>query len=86
VHPTTRRVVTERVRGESTVDTACRADERLVGWYFARGFGTPAPPAPALVASLHTKASVSRNSVSVLARASRGQGIVQVGAICAGGR
>jgi len=29
---------------------------------------------------------VSRNSVSVLARAGRGQGIVQVGAICAGGR
>ena len=51
-HPTTRRVVTERVRGESTVVTACRADERLVGWYLARGFATPAPPAPALVASL----------------------------------
>ena len=51
-HPTTRRVVTERVRGESTVDTTCRADERLVGWYLARGFGTPTPPSPALVSSL----------------------------------
>ena len=85
-HPTTRRVVTARVRGQSTVDTACRADERLVGWYLARGFATAAPPAPALVASLYTKTTVSRNAVSVVASAGRGQGIVQVAAICAGGK
>jgi hypothetical protein len=85
-HPTTRRVVTARVRGESTVDTACRTDERLVGWYLARGFATAAPPAPVLVAGLHTKTTVSRNAVSVLARAGRGQGIIQLGAICAGGK
>jgi hypothetical protein len=85
-HPTTRRVVTGRVRGQSTFDTACRADERLVGSYVSRGFGTAAPPSAALVASLHVKATVSRNAVSVLARAGRGQGIVQVGALCAGGR
>ncbi|HEY7604434.1 MAG TPA: hypothetical protein VH760_09240 [Gaiellaceae bacterium] len=84
-HPTTRRVVTRRVRGQSTVDAACRADERLVGWYLTRAFATAAPPAPALIASLHTKTTVSRNAVSVLARAGRGQGIVQLGAICAGG-
>jgi hypothetical protein len=85
-HPTTRRVVTARVRGQSTVDTACRADERLVGWYLARGFATAAPPAPAVVASLYTKTTVSRNAVSVVARAGRGQGIVQLAAICAGGK
>jgi hypothetical protein len=85
-HPTTRRVVTGRVRGQSTFDTACRADERLVGSYVSRGFGTAAPPSAALVASLHVKTTVSRNAVSVLARAGRGQGIVQVGALCAGGR
>jgi hypothetical protein len=85
-HPTTRRVATVRVRGESTVDAACRADERLVGWYSARGFSTPTPPSPAVVASLSTKTSVARSTVTVLARAGRGQGIVQVGAICAGGR
>jgi hypothetical protein len=83
--PATRRVVTERVRGESTLVTSCRADERMVGWYTTRGFSTAAPPGPALVASLFTKTSVRKNSVSVLARAGRGQGIVQVGAICAGG-
>jgi hypothetical protein len=82
-HPTTRRVVTGRVRGESTVGAACHADERLVGWYVARGFATATPPAPALVASLHVKTTVSRNAVSAHARG--GQGIVQLGAICAGG-
>jgi hypothetical protein len=84
-HPTTRRVVTGSVHGESTLAASCHADERMVGWYSARGFSTPAPPDPTLVASLYTKTSVSRSSVSVLARAGRGQGIVQVGAICAGG-
>lgn len=85
-HPTTRRVTTGRVRGESTVKASCRADERLVGWYLARGFATPAPPAPGLVASLSVKTTVSRSSVSSVARAGRGQGIVQLGAICAGGK
>ncbi|MGE5273782.1 MAG: hypothetical protein ACM3QU_08495 [Verrucomicrobiota bacterium] len=84
-HPTARRVITGRVRGESTLVTSCHADERLVGWYSARGFSTPAPPAPALVSSLFTKTSANGNTVSVLARAGRGQGIVQVGAICTGG-
>ena len=85
-HPATRRVTTGRVRGQTTVDATCHADERLVGWYSARGFATSTPPGPALVRSLFTKTSVTRNSVTVLARAGRGQGIVQVGAICAGGR
>ena len=85
-HPSTRRVVTGRVRGESRLVAGCHADERMVGWYSARGFATPAPPDPGLVASLYTRTSVTRSSVSVLARAGRGEGIVQVGAICAGGR
>jgi hypothetical protein len=84
-HPTTRRVVTGRIRGESTFSTACHVDERMVGWYSARGFATPIPPSAGLIGSLYTKTSVSRNAVSVLARAGQGQGIVQVGAICAGG-
>jgi len=84
-HPTVRRVVTGRVRGESTLDAACRADERMIGWYSARGFATAQPPDRRLVASLYTKTTVRKNSVSVLARAGRGQGIVQLGAICAGG-
>ena len=84
-HPTTRRVVTGRVRGQSTFDATCRADEQMVGWYSAKGFATAAPPSAAVIASLSTKTTVGKRSVSVLARAGRGQGIVQVGAICAGG-
>lgn len=84
-HPTTRRVVTGRVRGQSTFDAACRADEQMVGWYSAKGFGSAAPPDAATIASVHTKTTVGKRSVSVLARAGRGQGIIQVGAICAGG-
>jgi hypothetical protein len=84
-HPTTRRVVTGRVRGQSTFDAACRADEQMAGWYTAKGFGTPTPPNAAVIASLRTKTTVGKRSVSVLARAGRGQGIIQVGAICAGG-
>lgn len=83
-HPSTRRVVTGRVRSESTLVASCHADERMVGWYSARGFSTSVPPDPALVASLSTKTSAKSNSVTVLARAGRGQGIVQVGVICAG--
>jgi hypothetical protein len=84
-HPTTRRVFTGRVRGQSTFDAACRADEQMVGWYAARGFATATPPDAAVIASLHTKTTVGKRSVSVLARAGRGRGIIQVGAICAGG-
>jgi hypothetical protein len=84
-HPTVRRVVTGRVRSESALVAACHADERMVGWYSARGFATPQPPDAGLIASLSAKTSVSKNSVTVRARAGRGQGIVQLGAICAGG-
>jgi hypothetical protein len=85
-HPTVRRVVTGRVRGESTLIVSCHADERLVGWYSTGGFATPAPPSPALVRSLHTRTWVHAKSVNTLARTGSGQGMVQVGAICAGGK
>ena len=85
-HPTVRRVTTSRVRSTSRIVAACRADERLVGWYSARGFATPTPPSPDLVASLSTTARASGTSVVVIARAAHGQGIVQVSAVCAGGR
>ncbi len=84
-HPTVRRVVTGRVSDETTLGRACRPDERMIAWYTARGFATPTPPGPALIASLHTKPSVGKNSVVVVARAERGQGIVQVGVVCAAG-
>lgn len=84
--PTTRRVVTSRVAGTKRVVASCRAGERLVDWYATRAFATPAPPASALVASLTVTARASGASAVAVAHASRGQGIVQVAAVCAGGR
>jgi hypothetical protein len=85
--PTVRRVVTKRVAGSKGVVSSCRANERLVDWYATRAFGTPAPPSPALVASLtFTERRRAGNWAMVLAHAGRRQAIVQVGAICAGGR
>jgi hypothetical protein len=85
-HPTVRRVATTRVHARTLVVASCHADERLVAWYSARGFATATPPAPALVASLRTTGRASGNRVSVVARATRGQGLVQVSAVCAGGK
>lgn len=84
--PTIRRVVTSRVITSVPIVARCHADERLIDWYFARGFATVAPPPPSLVASLTAKARVTGNSVTVLGQARRGQGMVQVGAVCAGGK
>lgn len=83
--PTVRRVTTAGVTSTRRIVAACRPGERLVAWYSARGFDTQAPPAPALVASLSTRVSVRGDSVVALARAGRGQGVVQVAAVCAGG-
>jgi hypothetical protein len=83
--PTVRRVVTTRVGGTKRIVSTCRANERLVDWYATRAFGTAAPPAPALVASLTVAGRGAGNSVRALAHARRGQAVVQVGAVCAGG-
>jgi hypothetical protein len=84
--PTVRRVITARVTGTRRIVVSCRADERLVDWYASRAFDTPQPPAPALVAGLAVTARATGEAAIAVARAERGQGIVQVGAVCAGGR
>jgi hypothetical protein len=84
--PTERRVVNARVSGTRRVVAACHADERLVDWYASRAFDTQSPPSPALVAGLSVAARAAGRAAVAVARATRGQGIVQVGAVCAGGR
>jgi len=84
--PTVRRVITARIGGTKGIVTSCHENERLLDWYATRAFATAAPPPPALVASLTFTARRVANSATVLAHARRGQGIVQVGAVCAGGR
>ncbi len=83
--PTVRRVVTRHVSGTTRVVAACRPAERLVDWYATRAFATPAPPEAALVAGLSVRARPAGAAAVALVQAARGQGIVQVGAVCAGG-
>jgi hypothetical protein len=84
--PTVRRVRTVRVAGATFVTVACRAAERLVAAYSARGLATASPPAAGLVAGLTATEHVHGNQVDVTARGGGGQGVVQVAAVCAGGR
>jgi hypothetical protein len=84
--PTVRRVVTARIAGTKRIVAACRATERLVDWYATPAFATPAPPATGLISSLSVRARAVEDTVVAAARAGRGQGIVQVAAVCAGGR
>jgi hypothetical protein len=84
--PTVRRVMTARVTGTRRIVAACRANERLVDWYATPAFATPDPPAVALIASLSVRARPVEDTVVAAAQARRGQGIVQVAAVCAGGR
>jgi hypothetical protein len=83
--PTVRRVVTARVTGTRRIVASCRRNERLVDWYASRAFATPAPPPPALVASLSVSARAAGGAAIAVAHGRRGAGIVQVAAVCAGG-
>jgi hypothetical protein len=84
--PTVRRVRTFRVTSPRAVVVGCRRDERLVAAYSARGFRTAKPPSPALVESLSARPALARDHIVVAVRGGDGRGVVQVAAVCAGGR
>ncbi len=89
--PAERRVRTVRVRaGASTVTQGCRRDERLVASAHAVAFFTAAPPAAALARGVRAVRSASGSTVELrvraTARAAAARGVVQVAAVCAGGR
>jgi hypothetical protein len=84
--PTVRRVRTFRVSTPRHVAVGCRSDEHLVAAYSARGFRTPKPPSPALVRSLSARPALARDHIVVAVRGGQGRGVVQVAAVCAGGR
>jgi hypothetical protein len=84
--PTVRRVRTVRIAESRVVSVTCHRDEHLVAAYSARAFRTPKPPTPELVASLSVHPSVAGNHIAVRARGGGSRGIVQVSAVCAGGR
>jgi len=90
-HPTTRRVRTLRLHsGTARVTQACASGERLLGGSHAVGFFTQRPPAAGLIAAVRTNEAVSGTGVSVVARVGSAvagvRAVLQVSAVCAGGR
>jgi hypothetical protein len=90
--PAVRRVRTLKVSPARTrlVAARCASAERLVAGSHAVGFYTSRPPAASLVAAVATRQSFARDHVTVVVRAGlalgRVRAIVQVSAICAGGK
>ena len=84
--PTVRRVRTFRITTSRGVAVGCRRDERLVAAYSATGFRTAKPPSSALIASLSARPALARDHITVMARGGGGRAVVQVAAVCAGGR
>ena len=90
--PTVRRVRTVRIRpGRSRrVVQSCAASEHLIAGSHAVGFYTATPPSEGLVAGLSAAQAVRDDRVSVTVRAGKVllgvPSVVQVTAVCAGGR
>lgn len=89
--PTTRRVRTVRLRpGASTVTQACASGERLIGAAHAVGFYTQAPPSASQAAAVQTRQVVRASRVVVSVRSGKAlagvRAVIQVGAVCAGGK
>jgi hypothetical protein len=89
--PTVRRVRNVRLApGTTRVRQACGAGELLVSGWHAVAFYMAKPPDATLIRSVRAARSFSRNSVTVVARAGPAvrsvRAVVQVGAVCGGGR
>jgi hypothetical protein len=89
--PAVRRVKTLRVVPRRTwaVAAGCASAERLVAGSHAVGFYTAKPPPARLVAAVATRQSLARDHVTVVVRGGalgRVRAIVQVSALCAGGK
>jgi hypothetical protein len=89
--PTVRRVRTARLRpGTTRVQQACAGGELLVSGWHAVAFYTPRPPDVTLAASVTATRVIRGGRVSVVARAGRAVSgvlaVLQVGAVCGGGR
>jgi hypothetical protein len=84
--PTVRRVRTVRVSAQRLISVACHRDEHLVAAYSASAFRTSKPPSQDLVASLSAHPRVAGNHIAVTARGGGSRAVVQVSAVCAGGR
>lgn len=89
--PTTRRVRTVRVTPTvRTIVQRCLGNERLVDASYARAFFTTKPPSAALVSTVSVTHGISGGRVNAVVRGddavSSVRAVVQLSAICAGGR
>jgi hypothetical protein len=88
--PSQRRVRTYELHpGTRTLTMRCAAGERLVAASHAVGFYTARPPAASLVRSVRARHALHGNAVVVRVRTGTLQGtrtVLQVAAVCAGGR
>ena len=89
--PTVRRVRTVRLRpGSVRAVAACGAGERLISGWHAVAFYSASAPAAALVQGVTTSRTVRSGRVEVVARSTSVvtdvRTVVQVGAVCGGGR
>jgi hypothetical protein len=83
---TVRRVRTVRVAAPGSIAVRCHSDERLVAAYSARGFRTAKPPTPQLVASFSARTHLTTNGIAAQTSGGNGRAVVQLAAVCAGGR
>lgn len=92
LQPTVRRVSTLRVHAGATQRAvrACAAGERLVAGTHAIGFYTARPPSAAVVSAVRTRQQLHADRVTATVRSSSAvqgvRAIVQVAAVCGGGR
>lgn len=92
VQTTIRRVTTLHVRPGLTQHAvrACAAGERLVAGAHAIGFFTPRPPSAALVAAVRARQQLSVDRIAATVRSTSAvtgvRAIVQLAAVCGGGR
>jgi hypothetical protein len=85
--PTIRRVQTFRLTSARRAYTvACRSDERLVAGYATVAFHVKSPPPASLVGGASAVPRLTGNHVTATARSAAGSGLVQVAALCAGGK
>ncbi|MFL6019354.1 MAG: hypothetical protein ACJ74V_17655, partial [Gaiellaceae bacterium] len=84
--PTVRRVRTLRAGAQRSAAVRCHNDERLVAAYSARGFRTAKPPSPQLVASFSARTHLTANGIAAQTSGGNGRAVVQLAAVCAGGR
>ena len=89
--PTTRRVRNVRLHpGAARVTQACSSGERLLAAAHAIGFYMQQPPGASLIAAVRTRQVIrgARVTVAVQARepVAGVRAVIQVGAVCAGGR